>query len=211
MAPGARSKFGAPMFESEFFWEQIYCIEESVCGIVGTFRRPIVARLPGNCAPRGYSPDRGIIEPADARGVWKKIDLQQKLRGHAWNFLYNKTTVRWYLKANESLWTISCCKFCGQKRKTVYLSKKKIQPATNFGDNMKFIPQFFAQLSDAFHLLFTITIILEFHKVRDNNLLNQVLQRKVTFLQGDRFAHYYHAVGDYGVICDSKTTPSTVR
>ena len=41
MAPGTRSKFGAPMFEPEVFRKQIYCIEESSCDIVGTFRRPL--------------------------------------------------------------------------------------------------------------------------------------------------------------------------
>jgi len=37
MAPGARSKFGAPMFEPEDFRKQMYCIEESTCDIVCTF------------------------------------------------------------------------------------------------------------------------------------------------------------------------------
>jgi len=40
MASGARNKFGAPMFEPEIFWNQMYCMEESTCDIVGTFRRP---------------------------------------------------------------------------------------------------------------------------------------------------------------------------
>ena len=40
MAPGPRSKFGAPFFESEVFWKQMYCIEDSTCEIVGNFRRP---------------------------------------------------------------------------------------------------------------------------------------------------------------------------
>jgi len=42
MAPGARSKFGAPMFEAEVFRKQIHYTEESTCDIVvvGTFRRP---------------------------------------------------------------------------------------------------------------------------------------------------------------------------
>ena len=40
MAPGARSKFGAPMFEPEVFRKQMYCTEESTCDIVETFRRP---------------------------------------------------------------------------------------------------------------------------------------------------------------------------
>jgi len=40
MARGAKSKFGAPMFEPEVFQKQICCTEESTCDIVGTFRRP---------------------------------------------------------------------------------------------------------------------------------------------------------------------------
>jgi len=51
MAPGARSNFGAPIFEPEVFQKQMYCIKESTCDIVGTFRRP------GNCAFLRYSPD----------------------------------------------------------------------------------------------------------------------------------------------------------
>jgi len=54
MAPGARSKIGAPMFEPEIFRKQIYCIEECPCDIVGTFLRhpqsfgvPIVIQSPG--------------------------------------------------------------------------------------------------------------------------------------------------------------------
>jgi len=72
MVPGARSKFGAPMFETEVFRKQMYCTEESTCGIVGTFRRPlqwfgapIVTRRPGNrgpLAPR-YAPARRLVEP----------------------------------------------------------------------------------------------------------------------------------------------------
>jgi len=59
MAPGARSKFGAPMFKPKVFRKQIYCIEESICDIVRTFRRP------GNCA--SFAPPAsmgvGIIFP----------------------------------------------------------------------------------------------------------------------------------------------------
>jgi len=40
MAPGAIGKFGAPMFETEFFRKQIYCIEESTCDIVGALWGP---------------------------------------------------------------------------------------------------------------------------------------------------------------------------
>jgi len=40
MALGTRNKFGAPMFEPEFFRKLMYCIEENTCDIVGTFRCP---------------------------------------------------------------------------------------------------------------------------------------------------------------------------
>jgi len=57
MAPGARSKFGVPVFDREVFRKQMVCIEESISNIVGTFRRPhshsaplTVIRRPGNCA-----------------------------------------------------------------------------------------------------------------------------------------------------------------
>ena len=32
--------FGVPMFEFDVFRKQMYCIEESTCDIVVTFRRP---------------------------------------------------------------------------------------------------------------------------------------------------------------------------
>ena len=59
MAPGARSKFGTPMFEFEVCREQMYCIEEST--LLGLFdglavtcsdSTPVIMiRHPGNCAP----------------------------------------------------------------------------------------------------------------------------------------------------------------
>ena len=45
MAPGAKSKFGAPIFDFEVVRKQMYCFEEIICVIVGTIRRP------GNCTP----------------------------------------------------------------------------------------------------------------------------------------------------------------
>jgi len=36
MAPGARCKFGTPIFEPEILRKQVYCNEESIYGIVGT-------------------------------------------------------------------------------------------------------------------------------------------------------------------------------
>jgi len=55
------------MFEPELFRKQIHCIEETTCNISGTFRRPILTRRPGNCAPLSpprYAPDR--MSPSDA-------------------------------------------------------------------------------------------------------------------------------------------------
>jgi len=37
--PGQEASL-APMFEPEIFRKQMYCIDESTCDIVGTFRRP---------------------------------------------------------------------------------------------------------------------------------------------------------------------------
>ena len=58
MAPGTRSKFGVPMFEFEVFRQQMDCIGECSCDIVGSFGRPcshstppVVVRRPGNRAP----------------------------------------------------------------------------------------------------------------------------------------------------------------
>jgi len=63
MAPGARSKFGATVFEHEVFRKQMYCIEVLVTflGLFGTpqsFGGLIVIWRPGNCGPplRRYAP-----------------------------------------------------------------------------------------------------------------------------------------------------------
>ena len=64
---GARGKkqVWSPVFETEVFRKQMYCIEESTCDVVGTFCRPpqpfgvpIASRRPGNCArrPPRYAP-----------------------------------------------------------------------------------------------------------------------------------------------------------
>ena len=71
--PGARSMFGAPLFEPEVFRKEIYCIEGSNCEIVGTIWRPqqifgaaAVIRRPHNdpapgelfpLSPRSYAPE----------------------------------------------------------------------------------------------------------------------------------------------------------
>jgi len=51
MAPGARSKFGAPVFETEVFRKQMYCIEESTC-----------RAGPSRCGAQCKSYARGVSE-----------------------------------------------------------------------------------------------------------------------------------------------------
>jgi len=65
MAPGARSRFGAPVLEPEIFRKQMYCIEESICGIVGTLRRPRSDSAPGNCFPLS-----SLVTPLRGKGAF---------------------------------------------------------------------------------------------------------------------------------------------
>jgi len=53
MAPGARSKYGAPMFEPEVFQKQIHCIEESslLVTLLGLFSAPSSDSAPGELCP----------------------------------------------------------------------------------------------------------------------------------------------------------------
>jgi len=51
MAPGARNKFGTPMFDHKVSREEMYCSEECTCDIVGTFRDPPVMKRPARCVP----------------------------------------------------------------------------------------------------------------------------------------------------------------
>jgi len=58
MAPGARSKFGAPVFEPEDIRKQMYCTEVLVT-LLGLFGALIVIWRPGNrpLTPIRYAPD----------------------------------------------------------------------------------------------------------------------------------------------------------
>jgi len=49
--PGKETSLAPPMFEPEVFRKQMYCIEESTCNIVGTFRRPRSDSAPGELCP----------------------------------------------------------------------------------------------------------------------------------------------------------------
>jgi len=62
MAPGARNKFGAPMFELEVFRKQMYCFEKSAYDIVVTFWSPAVIPCPRNCAPFPPRYVSGVIQ-----------------------------------------------------------------------------------------------------------------------------------------------------
>jgi len=62
MAPGARSKFGAPMVELDLFRKQIYCFEGSTCDIVGTFQLPHSDSAPGElCSPCSSRYASGVV------------------------------------------------------------------------------------------------------------------------------------------------------
>jgi len=51
MAPVARSKFGAPIFEPEVFRKQMYYYTEVLVILLGLYGALIVIRRPRNCAP----------------------------------------------------------------------------------------------------------------------------------------------------------------
>jgi len=51
MTPGARSKFGAPMFEPEVFRKQMHVLKKVLVTLLGLFGAPMVIQRPGNCAP----------------------------------------------------------------------------------------------------------------------------------------------------------------
>jgi len=47
MAPGARNRFGVPVFEPDVFWKEMHCIEESTCDVVDTLQRTCSDPAPG--------------------------------------------------------------------------------------------------------------------------------------------------------------------
>ena len=61
MAPGARSNFGAPMFEPGLFRKQMYYIEESTCDIVGIFGTRGSYSVPGELCPLSH-----LLHPCSA-------------------------------------------------------------------------------------------------------------------------------------------------
>ena len=74
MAPGARSKFGAAMFEFEVVRKLTYCIEESTCAIIGTFRPHRSHSTPPT---RSDSAPGELCPPCYAPGAeWRRRMLQ---------------------------------------------------------------------------------------------------------------------------------------
>jgi len=112
MAPGTISRFGAPVFEPEVFPEQVYCIEESICDIVGPFRRPMqwvgppmVIRRPGNrgpLSPPHYAPSPSIhkllscINTAPLPKTFSRACYASTTKH------YDKTAVLWHAIARGS-------------------------------------------------------------------------------------------------------------
>jgi len=71
------------MFETEVFREQMYCIEESICDIVGTFSAPpAVIRRPGNCATPRYDPVLTFFITKSSRNSLKFVYLSLSLLMH---------------------------------------------------------------------------------------------------------------------------------
>jgi len=68
MGPGARSKFDTPMFVTEIFQKQTYCIDESTCDIVWTFWRPRSALAPPWW--RAVASGRGAVVPGSP--IWNR-------------------------------------------------------------------------------------------------------------------------------------------
>jgi len=69
MAPGARSKFGAPIFEPEDLRKQMYCNVECMRDIVAIFWRP-----------RNHSAPRSISAPPEWSGARVIAPLAPSLR-----------------------------------------------------------------------------------------------------------------------------------
>jgi len=88
MAPRAGNKLGVSMFEAKVFRESVYSIEESICDIAETFRRP------GQCAPLapfcyapGHDPLVGHSAVSVDPGIKTKdtrIDLSRHFNTTAW-------------------------------------------------------------------------------------------------------------------------------
>jgi len=75
MAPGTRSKFGAPMFEPEIFRKHIHCIEESTCELSQCWDFSV---LPAVISPSNSNSAPGeLCPPRYAPGHWAMFWILQ--------------------------------------------------------------------------------------------------------------------------------------
>jgi len=108
MAPGARSKCGAPVVEPEVFRKQIYCIEESACDIVATFR------LPGN-RTKGRPPLPSPLPPDS-----------DTCKREAFNFVYHWAWIENYLLHLPVLLLRYICRYFSVTIKHSVLKKRTL-------------------------------------------------------------------------------------
>ena len=76
--PGQEASLVPPFSNLRFFRKQMYCIDESSCAVVGTFRRPHNDRAPGKSSPLRYSLDslmynNGCLEPRSSVKMKRNI------------------------------------------------------------------------------------------------------------------------------------------
>ena len=79
-----RDRTGAPMVKPELFRKQLYCIEESSCDIVGTFRRlpqyfgapAVIQRAHSELAPGKLCPPYPLVTPLHTHLIYISLHKQ---------------------------------------------------------------------------------------------------------------------------------------
>ena len=150
---GTRGKkqVGTPVFETEFFRKQMYCIEESTCDIVGTFRRPpqwfgvpIVTRRLGNWAPLVTPLVKCVLRPGELASqvrfgrrvmVWRTLKTMKR-SGDSTHNCRSPTPMLSGCDLTPSTRTQS------SERKYSYLMASRRNPSTLYSRNT---PQSFSQ------------------------------------------------------------------
>ena len=107
MTHRGKKQFGAPMFETEVFRKYMYCIEESTCDIVGTFRRP----LSHSAFPHSFGAPAAIRRPHSDSAPGKLCALVTPLdatQGFEANISYCPRFGCGLI--NQALWHMNCWK-----------------------------------------------------------------------------------------------------
>jgi len=102
MAPEARNKFGAPKFESELFWNQIYYIAESTFDIVGVFGAPRSDLAPEELCPPHYAPGWETDENLQLSLYTNKIFCGDRQKTSLWAKLQYSPTLM-HVKDRDSV------------------------------------------------------------------------------------------------------------